>query len=353
MGAALTSHDLSDPQHQALLSEYINHSRKTADECAHIFRGSLGLYDDEQNDPPSSSLGTRKPAYPRHIQLSQFEEVFGMLVADPEPHFQFFHHGKIVAADSKPKDEATVCAHRVFCAVALLMRADLHSKVDFVLRLYADIAGVLSPEAKSSLLKDFVTSVEEVLQLTDAISGSVLTRVEPGTLMTVLELYDVCLTNPQISGMLHGIHALIEGKMDLLALNVPLHGSNAQSQQSLARYGIDGSASRIKSMARTMSSATLTRAAFLWDLKVKLSCNVSISDDVYLTAIMHKQAGDYGSFWSQPELLQIPSNETCAHALKTMALADSQSALIIECTASAQPDISHSLGLISTDKMLL
>lgn len=179
MGAALASHDLSDPQHQQLLSEYVGHSRKTADECAHIFRGSLGMYDDEQSDSPPSSLGARKPAYPRHIQLAQFEEVFGMLVADPEPHFRFFHHGKrVAAADARPKVEATVCAHRVFCAVALLVRADLHSKVDFVLRLYADIAGVLTPEAKSSLLKDFVTSVEEVLQLADSVPGSVLTSAE-------------------------------------------------------------------------------------------------------------------------------------------------------------------------------
>jgi hypothetical protein len=178
MGAALASHDVSDPQHQQLLSEYLGHSRKTADECAHIFRGSLGVYDDEQSDGPSSVLGAQKPSYPRHIQLSQFEEIFGMLVADPEPHFRFFHHGKITAADAKLKADATVCAHRAFCAVALLMRADLHSKVDFVLRLYADIAGALTPEAKSSLLKDFVTSVEEVLQLSDSIPGSAITSVE-------------------------------------------------------------------------------------------------------------------------------------------------------------------------------
>ncbi|GMF19829.1 unnamed protein product [Phytophthora lilii] len=178
MGAALASHDLSDPQHQQLLSEYVDHSRKTADECAHIFRGSLGVYDDEQNDSPPSSLGTRKPAYPRHIQLSQFEEVFGMLVADAEPHFRFFHHGKIVSAESKLKPDVTACAHRVFCAVALLMKADLHSKVDFVLRLYADIAGILTPEAKSSLVKDIITSVEEVLQLADSIPGSVVSNVE-------------------------------------------------------------------------------------------------------------------------------------------------------------------------------
>jgi hypothetical protein len=31
--------------------------------------------------------------------------------------------------------------------------------------------------------------------------------------MTVLEIYDVCLTNPQISGMLHSVHALVEGNV--------------------------------------------------------------------------------------------------------------------------------------------
>ncbi|KAG3109636.1 hypothetical protein PI124_g11343 [Phytophthora idaei] len=175
------------------------------------------MYDEEENDPPPSSLGSRKSAYPRHIQLAQFEEVFGMLVADPEPHFRFFHHGKIVAEDAKLKAEATVCVHRVFCAVALLMKADLHSKVDFILRLYADIAGDLTPEAKSSLLKDFFTSLEVVFQLADSIPGNVIASAEktfwsdePGKLMTVRELYGVCLTNPQISGMLHSVHTLIE-----------------------------------------------------------------------------------------------------------------------------------------------
>ncbi|KAE9343364.1 hypothetical protein PF008_g9709 [Phytophthora fragariae] len=338
MGAALASHDLSNPQQQQLLCEYIDHSRKTGDECAHIFRGSLGMYDDEQSDPVLSSLSMRKPVYPRHILLPQFEEVFGMLVADPEPHFRFFHHGKIVVADFKPKDEATVCAHRVFCAVALLMRADLHSKVDFVLRLYADIAGVLTPEAKSSLLKDFVTSVEEVLQLADSIPGSVLASVEkafwsdePGKLMTVLELYDVCLTNPQISGMLHGIHAVIEEfSASQRQEKLRQRENSDQTQHSSLRH-VDNNSVRMKSMARSMSSATLPRSSLLWDFK----------------------AGDYGNFWLQPELLQIPSNETCAQALEKIALADTQRALVVESIQTAQSETHQSLGLISIDKLLL
>ncbi|KAH7488845.1 hypothetical protein KRP22_008518 [Phytophthora ramorum] len=339
MGAALASHELSDPQQQQLLSEYVDHSRKEADECAHIFRGSLGMYDDEQNDPPSPSLSARKPAYPRHIHLAQFEEVFGMLVADPEPHFRFFQHGKIAPADVQPKPEATICAHRVFCAVALLMRADLHSKVDFVLRLYADIAGVLTPEAKSSLLKDFVTSVEEVLQLSDSIPGSVLTSVEKafwsddqGKLMTVLELYDVCLTNSQISGMLHSVHTVIEEfSASWRQEKLRRRERSTQAQQTFIRHGGDSNSARMKSIARTMSSAALPRPSRLWDLK----------------------AGDYGNFWSQPKLLQIRANDTCGHALEMMARADAQSVLVVEHIGTGQVETLQSLGLVTTDKLLL
>ncbi|RLN55580.1 hypothetical protein BBJ28_00008667 [Nothophytophthora sp. Chile5] len=214
MGAALASHDLSNPRHVQLLSEYVHHSQKTAVECAKIFRGSLGTYDDEeQQDSTSlSSLSPRKPNYPRHIQLSQFEEVFGMLVADPEPHFLFFQNETDSPATSKANAPVTVCAHRVFCAVALLMKADLHAKIDFVLRLYADATGSLTPEAKSSLLKDFITTVDRLLQLEDPI---------PGDVLAVVEVRD---------------------------------------------FGSEDSV--IKSLARIMSSIVLPRGSLLWDLKV-------------------------------------------------------------------------------------
>ncbi|ETK79442.1 hypothetical protein L915_14723 [Phytophthora nicotianae] len=338
MGAALTSYNLSDPQHQQLLGEYVDHSRKTVNECAHIFRGSLGTYDD-QNHTPASCLDAPKPAYPRHIQLTQFEEVFGMLVADPEPHFRFFHHGKIVAADTKPKAEATVCTHRVFCAVALLMKADLHSKVDFILRLYADIAGELTSEAKSSLLKDFFTSVEVVFQLADSISGSVITSVEkafwsddPGKLITMRELYDVCLTNPQISGMLHSVHTLTEA-FSTSRRQEKLHRRERKihSQQLPVHQGGDSNSARLKSIARSMSSAALPRASLLWDLK----------------------AADYGSFWQKPELLQIRASETCAHALKKMVRVDTQHILVVESSDSTQSETCRLIGLVSTEKLLL
>lgn len=44
--------------------------------------------------------------------------------------------------------------------------------------------------------------------------------------------------------------------------------NNAQAQQMSARHGGDNNSARFKSMARTMSSAALPRAALLWDLKV-------------------------------------------------------------------------------------
>ncbi|KAG6971982.1 hypothetical protein JG688_00004195 [Phytophthora aleatoria] len=344
MGAAFTSLNLSDPQQQQLLSEYVSHSRKTADECAHIFRGSLGMYDEEENDPPPSSLGSRKSAYPRHIQLAQFEEVFGMLVADPEPHFRFFHHGKIVAEDAKLKAEATVCVHRVFCTVALLMKADLHSQVDFILRLYADIAGDLTPEAKSSLLKDFFTSLEVVFQLADSIPGNVIASAEkafwsdePGKLMTVRELYGVCLTNPQISGMLHSVHTLIEASRRQEKLR--RRESKVQSQQMSVGQG--GDCNSMRGPSSCFVVVGLEGRARMETIRYG---NLPIA---------FYQAGDYDSFWQKPELLQIRASETCAHALEKMVRVDAQSVLVVESSETTRSKACRLVGLVSTEKLLL
>jgi hypothetical protein len=68
---------------------------------------------------------------------------------------------------------------------------------------------------------------------------------------------------------------------------------------------------------------------------------------------VNAQAGDYSKFWLKPELLHVQASETCAHALDKMARADAQSVLVVEATDSAQPEASHLLGLVSTDKLLL
>ena len=45
---------------------------------------------------------------------------------------QFFQTG------SSGQDGKSVCAHQVFCTIAMLAQADLQAKIGFILRLYAD-----------------------------------------------------------------------------------------------------------------------------------------------------------------------------------------------------------------------
>lgn len=180
MGAALSSHDLNDPQHRQMLAEYIRHSTKELDECAQIFRGSVGRYDDDDDDDDfqerktttTSKTAMAAAPYPRHLRFEQFEEVFGMLVADAEPHFEFFQDA------GGGNDSETACAQQVFCAITLVTKVDLHAKVTFLLRLYADQVGQLSAERKHLAVKDFLMALQLILNLSDEVSSDVLGVLE-------------------------------------------------------------------------------------------------------------------------------------------------------------------------------
>jgi len=198
MGAALSARRPAglalDDGDQQLLGEFIGHSRAAVDECAAIFRGPDAALDGDEDDGgvgfpvanreqeaagdgdggrrhKSRQLrrGGRRTAYPRRLSPSQFDEVFGALVTDAELHFAFFQ---------VPGAPPVAIAHQAFCCIALLMRADLRVKVDFVLRLYADAVGHLAPEAKRLLLSDAVASVARLTGASDPIPSETLAHLE-------------------------------------------------------------------------------------------------------------------------------------------------------------------------------
>uniref|UniRef100_K3XC81 Uncharacterized protein n=1 Tax=Globisporangium ultimum (strain ATCC 200006 / CBS 805.95 / DAOM BR144) TaxID=431595 RepID=K3XC81_GLOUD len=218
MGAALSSHGL-DPQHRELLAEYIGHSIKTLEECAQIFRGPLGRDgdDDDEYDEGARSKRFRPDvvAYPRHLRFAQFEEVFGMLVADVDPHFEFFLDAD--EDDGSDSVQNLVCAHQVFCAIALVANADLHAKITFILRLYTDAVGQLSVGKTRVAIHDFLLALQLVLNLADEIPSDVVRAIEDAfgreddsKLVSVRDVYDICFTTATISGYLHVIHALVD-----------------------------------------------------------------------------------------------------------------------------------------------
>ena len=71
MGVIISSHGLSDEPLRTLIMEYATQSLKNVEECWQIFV-------DEAHST-------------RFLNFAQFDEVFGMLVQDSEPHFQARH----------------------------------------------------------------------------------------------------------------------------------------------------------------------------------------------------------------------------------------------------------------------
>ncbi|KAJ0395919.1 hypothetical protein ATCC90586_000752 [Pythium insidiosum] len=233
MGAALATNCLADTsiydhlhlQQLELLSEYTLHSIKPLQECAQIFLGTsdAGYPEDELFlDAPTTRLSvaatTRSApvAYPRQLSLSQFEDVFGMLVADVDPHFEFFEELSVGAGGSAADvSTPTVCAHYVFCSVALLVRAEIQVKIAFLLKLYADRHDQLSDERKRTLLRDFLIALHHTLSLTERVDNSVVSVLEkvfwsgddPRS-TSIREMYDMCFTNARVSGYLHAVQSI-------------------------------------------------------------------------------------------------------------------------------------------------
>lgn len=176
MGAALASNRLSEFRHGQILSEFIPHSHRALEECLQIYQGSY-LDSDAEDEPhdhvaatgsdgAAASLGPS--SYPRYITQQAFDEVFGLLVADSDPHFAFFRAG----------DSKTVCAPQAFCSIALLVKADLHTKIAFLLRLYGDSRGQFYADSKRRLLKDFALALQRVLKLSGPIPADVCSYLE-------------------------------------------------------------------------------------------------------------------------------------------------------------------------------
>ncbi|KAF1333685.1 hypothetical protein FI667_g2395, partial [Globisporangium splendens] len=336
MGAALSSHGLDDPQHRELLAEYIDHSIKTLEECAQIFRGPLGRddYDDEyREDARGKRFRPDVAVYPRHLRLAQFEEVFGMLVADVDPHFEFFLDGD--DDDGSDRVHNLICAHQAFCAIALVVNADLHAKITFILRLYTDAVGQLSVGKTRVAIHDFLLALQLILNLADEIPSDVVRVIEDAfgsedesKLVSVRDAYDICFTTATISGYLHDIHALVEAfsielqraqNMSLALAPTPSRGSDATS-----------TADKPKMLSRAASSFPMPSDSLLWTLKAR----------------------DYAHFWQQTHL-ELRSSVECVHALREMEARKTTAVIVLESSGhDAGDDAGHRAGLLSSANSL-
>lgn len=175
MGAALASNRLSEFRHGQILNEFIPHSHRALEESLQIYQGAY--VDSDVEDEPhvhaatvadGAAVSLSHSSYPRYITQQAFEEVFGLLVADADPHFAFFQAG----------DSKTVCAPQAFCSIVLLVKADLHTKIAFLLRLYGDSRGQFFADAKRALLKDFALALQRILKLSGPIPADVFSYLE-------------------------------------------------------------------------------------------------------------------------------------------------------------------------------
>lgn len=221
MGSILTTQNLTTTPHRQLLSEYISVSIRSLDECAQIFL-SLCPNEDSSKDPVSPVKQCR---YSRFLTFEQFDEVFGLLLADSEPHFSFFH-SEFSSESSGNSQSRMVCAYHVFGGIVMFVRTDPHAKVSFLLRLYADAHSEISLNQRRQLIKDILVICKQMMRLSVPKEHDVLKLFErnfsqerESQIISCREVYDIFFTNAQLSGYLHELQSIVEGKC-LLRSNI-------------------------------------------------------------------------------------------------------------------------------------
>ncbi|KDO16847.1 hypothetical protein SPRG_17669 [Saprolegnia parasitica CBS 223.65] len=197
MGVASSSHSLGDDIHRILVSEYVLQSLKTLDE-------SWGIYRDEVH-------------LARFLTPSQFDEVFGIVVQDAEPHFQLFEHGHA-------GDAPVVVAVEVFIGICLALPVDIKEKLTFLSRMYlADPSDVyIASHVKVGMYRDFVAAITKVLRVTEPPSTEVISAIESllrdnnddSKHVTIKEATEFALTHPAICLCFEEIETLFAGLRD-------------------------------------------------------------------------------------------------------------------------------------------
>lgn len=187
-----------------------------------------------------------------------------MLVSDAEPHYAFF---------SGSSAAPTVCAHLVFCSFALVARANLHAKVNYILRLYTvNDHGQLPMDRKRQVLFDVLEAIPRVLAFAEPIEGEVVTYLEKTLVVgddsgTCRDLYTLCFTTARVSGYLHRVQAIVDelGRFrerssgrQILVENSP---TPAQAPEAVAGLGQSG---RLKLLNRGATTLQLTAESPLW-----------------------------------------------------------------------------------------
>jgi hypothetical protein len=132
MGLVISSHGLSDELLRSLIMEYRTQSLKMVEECWQNFA-----------DEVRST---------RCLDYAQFDEVFGRLVQDSEPHFQarskYFMklHALILTSNisilqlfqksQEGKPVPVVCGYEVFIGICLALKVDIKLKLKFLFQMY-------------------------------------------------------------------------------------------------------------------------------------------------------------------------------------------------------------------------
>ncbi|KAF0683126.1 Aste57867_24814 [Aphanomyces stellatus] len=193
MGATLSSHGLADPNLRALITEYTSHSLRTVEECWRIFV-------DEANSE-------------RFLSYKQFDEVFGMLMQDTEPHFQLFEQ----ITDGK----TGVNGYEVLLGVCLALRVDLKRKLHVMFRMYVspNHENYIDSNMKLVIYRDFLNAITRMLRLSEPPSTEITNAMEVtlrGTedtkpYVTLKEAIEYSLTHPHVCAFFESLDHLFTG----------------------------------------------------------------------------------------------------------------------------------------------
>ncbi|KAH9145927.1 hypothetical protein AeRB84_010156 [Aphanomyces euteiches] len=193
MGATLSSHNLTDEHLRVLITEYTNLSLTLVEECWRIFV-----------DVTHSK---------RFLSFDQFDEVFGMLVKDTEPHFQLFEQfvdGKSVAN-----------GYEALTGICLALRVDIKRKLHFIFRLYvsSDHENYIQSSLKVDIYHDLINSMTRMLRLsqppsldiTSAMENALRATDDSKEYVTLKEAIEYSLTQPYVCAFFEELQSIFTG----------------------------------------------------------------------------------------------------------------------------------------------
>lgn len=228
------------------------------------------------------------------LASDDFDQVFGMLVADTEKHFEIFFQESTIASD----------AYQVFSAIVMLMEIDLEKQLMFLFSMYSGESDGLSPDRVDHLLRH-------------ALIGTI----------TILGIPESQETLTFISNSLFRHDERLQGK-DLVD---PFDIESCINDQPIAQEYHEALRGIIQSLDSKDQAIEFFQSSALWDNGndnfEQLSHDEFMNLHCSKTDLWIRRVGDLGGKQWLEEPLRLEHDMSCVIALKKM---QTQPALVFE-----------------------